>query len=51
VWRAKLWDAEQQIDRKSLPSMGTIIGDISKSKIDAVKYDDGLYDRLKSSLY
>jgi uncharacterized protein len=51
VWRAKLWDAEQQIDRKSLPSLGTIIADISQSRIDAAKYDDGLYERLKSSLY
>ena len=51
VWRAKLWEPEQQIDRKSLPSLGTIIGDISRSKIDPAKYDDGLYERLKGSLY
>jgi uncharacterized protein len=51
VWRAKLWDAETQVDRKSLPSTGRIIGDISQSRIDPAKYDDGLYERLKSSLY
>jgi uncharacterized protein len=51
IWRSKLWDAESQVDRKSLPSTGTIIGDISQSRIDPAKYDDGLYDRLKSSLY
>ena len=51
VWRAKLWDPDQQIDRKSLPSLGTILQDISQSRIEASKYDDGLYDRLKSSLY
>ena len=51
VWRAKLWDSEQQIDRKTLPSLGTILQDISQSRIEAAKYDDGLYDRLKSSLY
>ena len=51
VWRAKLWDAASQVDRKSLPSTGTIIGDISQSRIDPSKYDDGLYERLKSSLY
>ena len=51
VWRAKLWDPEQQIDRKSLPSLGTILQDISQSRIEAAKYDDGLYDRLKGSLY
>jgi uncharacterized protein len=51
VWRAKLWDAQSQVDRKSLPSTGTIIGDISQSRIDPAKYDDGLYERLRSSLY
>jgi PPOX class probable FMN-dependent enzyme len=51
IWRSKLWDADRQIDRKSLPSLGTMIGDISKSRIDAKQYDDGLYERLKSSLY
>ena len=51
VWRAKLWDPEQQIDRKSLPSLGTILQDISQSRIEASKYDDGLYERLKGSLY
>ena len=51
VWRAKLWDEDSRIDRKSLPSLGTIIGDISQSRIDPAKYDDGLYERLKSSLY
>jgi hypothetical protein len=51
VWRAKLWEPESRIDRKSLPSTGTIIGDISQSRIDPAKYDDGLYERLKSSLY
>ena len=51
VWRAKLWEPGQQVDRKSLPSLGTIIGDISRSKVDGAKYDEGLYERLKGSLY
>ncbi len=51
VWRSKLWDPAQQIDRKSLPSLGTIIGDISGARVDPQKYDDGLYERLKASLY
>ena len=51
VWRSKLWEPAQQIDRKALPSLGTMIGDISRAKIDAKTYDEGLYERLKSSLY
>ena len=51
VWRSKLWDVDRQIDRKSLPSTGKMLGDISQARIDAEQYDTGLYERLKSSLY
>ena len=51
IFRSKLWDPAQQLDRKSLPSLGTMIQDISQSRIEAKSYDDGLYERLKSSLY
>jgi PPOX class probable FMN-dependent enzyme len=51
IFRSKLWDPGQQLDRKSLPSLGTMIQDISQSRIEAKSYDDGLYERLKSSLY
>ena len=51
IWRSKLWDASQQIERTSLPSLGKIVSDISQSRIDEKTYDAGLYDRLKSSLY
>ncbi len=51
VFRAKLWDPSQQIARTSLPSLGTMLQDISNSRIKAEQYDKGLYERLKSSLY
>ena len=51
VWRAKLWDPAQQVDRKSLPSLGTILSDLSQSRIDGKQDDEGLYARLKGSLY
>jgi PPOX class probable FMN-dependent enzyme len=51
IWRSKLWDPEKHIDRKSLPSLGTMLGDISSSRIDPATYDNRLYDRLKTSLY
>ncbi len=51
VFRAKLWDPSQQIPRTSLPSLGTMLQDISNSRIKADQYDKGLYERLKSSLY
>jgi len=51
IWRSKLWDANQQIERSSLPSLGTIISDISEARVEKESYDAGLYERLKSSLY
>lgn len=51
IWRSKLWDADQQIERSSLPSLGTIISDISEARVEKESYDAGLYERLKSSLY
>ena len=32
IVRAKLWDANAQVDRKSLPSTGTIIAELSGGK-------------------
>jgi uncharacterized protein len=51
IWRSKLWDPERHIDRASLPSLGTILGDISGARIEPATYDSGLYERLKASLY
>jgi len=51
VFRAKLWDPARHIDRRSLPSLGTLLADISQSRINAENYDRGLYERLKSALY
>ena len=51
IWRSKLWDASQQIERTSLPSLGRIVSDVSQSRIDQQTYDTGLYERLRSSLY
>jgi PPOX class probable FMN-dependent enzyme len=51
VWRSKLWDPAQHIERTSLPSLGRMIEDISQSRINAETYDNGLYERLKGALY
>lgn len=51
IFRSRLWDPAQHIDRGSLPSLGTIIADISQSRIDGKEYDRGLYERLKGALY
>jgi len=51
IFRSSLWDASRQIERKSLPSLGTIVADITGQQFDGKKYDEGLYERLKSGLY
>jgi PPOX class probable FMN-dependent enzyme len=51
IFRSKLWDPKQHIARTSLPSLGTMVADISRSGFDAESYDKGLYERLKGSLY
>jgi PPOX class probable FMN-dependent enzyme len=51
IFRSKLWDPAQHVERKSLPSTGTILTDITGARFDGKEYDRVLYDRLKSGLY
>ena len=51
IFRSKLWDAARHIERTSLPSLGTIVSDITHARFDGKEYDKGLYERLKSALY
>ena len=51
IFRSKLWDPAQHVDRRSLPSTGTIVSDLSHARIDGKAYDDGHYERMKTALY
>jgi hypothetical protein len=51
VVRAKLWDAKSQIDRKSLPSTGTIIAELSGGELGGEQYDKDAPTKLQSQLY
>jgi PPOX class probable FMN-dependent enzyme len=51
IFRSKLWEPDRQIERSSLPSLGTIVSDITHARFDGKEYDKGLYERLKSALY
>ena len=48
ILRSKLWDATRHVDRRSLPSLGTILADLTQSRIDAAKYDGELSGRLQT---
>jgi len=51
ILRSRLWQIDQQIERGSLPSAGTILADLSMNEIDGKQYDQDLPDRLKSTMY
>jgi uncharacterized protein len=51
IVRSKLWDETTKIDRKSLPSTGTIIAELSQGKLGGEKYDREAPERIKAQLY
>jgi PPOX class probable FMN-dependent enzyme len=51
IARSKLWDPATQVDRKSLPSTGTIIAELSQGKLGGEKYDREAPERIKAQLY
>ncbi len=51
IVRSKLWDDATRIDRKSLPSTGTIIAEVSQGKLGGEAYDREAPERIKSMLY
>jgi len=51
IVRSKLWDAATKIDRKRLPSTGTIISELSQGKLGGETYDREAPERIKAQLY
>ena len=56
VVRAELWNPERQVDRRELPSPGTILRDITARNaavetFDGEAYDEALPERVKATLY
>jgi hypothetical protein len=49
--RSELWNPEKHISRKSLPSTGTIIGDITTGRLGGEQYDREYPERLRKTLY
>ncbi|HEV7820814.1 MAG TPA: pyridoxamine 5'-phosphate oxidase family protein [Burkholderiales bacterium] len=51
IMRSKLWDSSRHIDRKSLPSTGKILENVSNARIVADDYDKAAPERLKATMY
>jgi uncharacterized protein len=49
--RSKLWDPATWVDRKSLPTSGKILAEITGGKHDADKHDREYPERLKATIY
>ena len=49
--RSKLWDPSRHVDRKALPSNGTIIAAITKGEHCGEEYDRAYPQRLKETIY
>ena len=48
---SKLWDEATKIDRKSLPSTGSIVAELSKGRLGGEAYDREMPERIKAQLY
>jgi uncharacterized protein len=51
IIRSKLWDPSRHVDRKSLPSNGTILAAITKGEMGGEEYDRAYPERLKATIY
>jgi PPOX class probable FMN-dependent enzyme len=49
--RSELWNPEKLIDRKSLPSTGTIMADITRGAMGGPEYDRAYPERLRTTIY
>jgi PPOX class probable FMN-dependent enzyme len=51
IVRSKLWDPATLVDRKSLPSNGTVLAEITKGREGGEDYDRAYPERLKATIY
>jgi uncharacterized protein len=51
IVRSRLWDEKTKIDRKSLPSTGAILAELSYGKLGGEAYDRDAPERIKAQLY
>jgi PPOX class probable FMN-dependent enzyme len=49
--RSDLWNPDKRIDRKALPSTGTIMASITAGKMGGAEYDRAYPERLKATIY
>ena len=51
IVRSQLWDASRHVDRKSLPSAGMILAELTDGKLGGEAHDRAAPERIKATLY
>jgi PPOX class probable FMN-dependent enzyme len=51
IVRSKLWDEASKVDRKSLPTTGAILAELSHGELGGENYDRKLPELIKAGLY
>ena len=51
IVRSKLWDASRHVERKSLPSAGMILADLTGGELGGTEHDRTAPERLKATIY
>jgi PPOX class probable FMN-dependent enzyme len=51
IMRSRLWDEASKVDRRSLPSTGAILAELSGGKAGGEQYDRALPERHRAQLY
>ena len=51
IVRSKLWDASRHVDRKSLPTAGAILAELTEGKLGGAEHDRTAPERLKATIY
>jgi PPOX class probable FMN-dependent enzyme len=51
IVRSKLWDASRHVERKTLPTAGMILAELTGGRLGGVEHDRTAPDRLKATIY
>jgi predicted pyridoxine 5'-phosphate oxidase superfamily flavin-nucleotide-binding protein len=51
IVRSKLWDASRHVDRKTLPTAGMILAEITGGAIGGPEHDRAAPERMKATIY
>jgi hypothetical protein len=49
--RSDLWNPAKHVERRSLPSSGAILADITHGRVGGPEYDAAYPERLKATIY